>query len=53
MEQPTEFRKESKQEKKKRYQLKFIESEKQKYREQRQRDLEQIEKCRWMWAPVK
>lgn len=53
MEQPIEFRKETKQEKRKRYQLKFIEQQKQQWREQRQRDLEQVEKCRWMWAPIK
>jgi hypothetical protein len=48
-----EFRKETKQEKRKRYQLKFIEGEKQKYKEQLQRDLEQVKKCKWMWNPIK
>jgi hypothetical protein len=40
--------KETKQEKKKRHQLKFIEEEKRKYQEQKQADLREIQRSRQM-----
>lgn len=40
--------KETKQEKRKRYQLKFIEEEKRKYQEQKQADLREIQRSRQM-----